>query len=503
MKLKSYASLLLAAVLLSSALASCGNDAKPTETDAAQNSAAESAAETTAEPDILDSMKNIDLGGMTLNIDISVNETEWNTSAKYVMGPEEETGEPVSDHVYKRNRDIAEMLNCDVNWTTSDMYYEGVFPYIQKYVTAGDDTIDMFINDQLGLLKASSNGMLFNVLDDSYDSHFDFSSIGWYSEYMEQLTFSKDKMFVLVGDYFIDALRGSHVMYFNRNLLSEYFDSENEIYELVLSNEWTLDKLFYYVDGIYGDINGNGTVDEGDRFGLWTNSPVLLYYASDAECVDFDENGTPYLNVNYDRGTLLTDKILKLYDTDGNIFKMTKNPSFTTTDTAARFASGNLLFTYWLKVAGYENTTLRAFDGIGIAPYPLLDEQQDGYKTIVHDTVEIGAFPITVSTEKMSALSAYIQAMTLHSGKNLKPLYYENALKVKYAQDDASAQMLDIITEGISSPFEFAFNSNLGGIFTSGISSSVNSGTNVYVSTMDSKLEAANTALEGLIESLS
>ncbi|MBR4185579.1 MAG: hypothetical protein IKQ87_07410, partial [Clostridia bacterium] len=186
-----------------------------------------------------------------------------------------------------------------------------------------------------------------------------------------------------------------------------------------------------------------------------------------------------------------------------NLFRLTKNASFSATDIIDRFVADKLLFTYWLKIANCENNVLRNFDGIGFAPYPLLDETQEGYRTMPHDTVEIGAFPITVTTEKMTALSAYIQAMTLHAAEYLMPAYYETALKIKYAQDDYSSQMLDIVTDSINSPFEHAFNSNLGGIFTSGISASVSSMTNVYVSTTESKLEAAQKMLDELIASLS
>ena len=495
-------STLLSAVLPILVLASCGGtgNAAPTRTAAADTAAVQ--AETTGS-DILDQFRGIDLNGVTLNIDISVNETEWEASAQYVMGPEEEPGETVNDQVYRRNRDIAEMLNCDVHWTTQDFYYDGVFPHVQKYVNAGDGTIDMFINDQLGLLKAAMNGMLFNVLDPSYDSYFDFDSTGWYAEYMNQLSLSREKKFVLAGDYFIDVLRGSHTMYFNRSLLAEYFGNENEIYELVLDHTWTLDKLYYYVDGVYTDLNGDSKVDTDDRFGIWTNTPSLLYYASDAGMTRFEPDGKPYLDVNYDRGSLSMDKILKLYDTDGNLFKLTRNPSFTTADIVDRFVSDKLLFTYFLKIANCENNVLRNFDGIGFAPYPLLDEAQEGYKTMPHDTVEVGAFPITVTAEKMTAMSTYIQAMTLHAAENLMPAYYETALKVKYAQDDYSSQMLDILTEGINSPFEFAFNSNLDGIFTAGVNASIDAMTNVYVSATESKLEAAKTKLESLIDSLS
>ena len=37
------------------------------------------------------------------------------------------------------------------------------------------------------------------------------------------------------------------------------------------------------------------------------------------------------------------------------------------------------------------------------------------------------------------------------------PAYYETALKVKYVRDDASAQMIDIIHDSISTEFAFVY----------------------------------------------
>jgi len=130
-------------------------------------------------------------------------------------------------------------------------------------------------------------------------------------------------------------------------------------------------------------------------------------------------------------------------DTDGNIFKMTKNPSFTTTDTAARFASGNLLFTYWLKVAGYENTTLRAFDGIGIAPYPLLDEQQDGYAAYLGYTIPV--LFISAGTPDPERTGTIMEALCTASYDNVTPQMYEIVTKLKNARDEDSSEMIEII----------------------------------------------------------
>jgi len=127
--MKRSISLLLLFVILLAACSS-SNDIEETTADI---TVSETTAETT-EYNPYAEFEALDFDGATLTIDISVNESEWNTSAKYVMGGEAETGETVSDMVYRRNRDIAEMLNVNVEWIESDLHINGIVEYIEKAV---------------------------------------------------------------------------------------------------------------------------------------------------------------------------------------------------------------------------------------------------------------------------------------------------------------------------------------------------------------------------------
>jgi hypothetical protein len=59
--------------------------------------------------------------------------------------------------------------------------------------------------------------------------------------------------------------------------------------------------------------------------------------------------------------------------------------------------------------------------------------------------------PVTVqNTEKVGAV---IEALAAESRKSVLPAFYDIALKTKYARDDDSAEMIDIIRDGISYNF--------------------------------------------------
>ena len=91
----------------------------------------------------------------------------------------------------------------------------------------------------------------------------------------------------------------------------------------------------------------------------------------------------------------------------------------------------------------------------GILPYPKMDEAQENYITSSHDTANVGAIPMTCG--KADTMGAVLEVLARESAEDVVPAYYETALKVKYARDDQSSRMLDIIRYNISEVFPIAF----------------------------------------------
>ena len=226
-----------AALLLLCAVVSCGEAAEAPKPEGSVNSEAVTTPETEAVTKAIDSigpLSELDFGGQKLTVNISVNEEEWNTSAVYIMGAEEEVGDEAKDLVYRRNLEIAEALNVSVDWITADEPYTEVLNYIKKPVLAGDSTVDLYINDQYGLVRCMTAGCLYNVSDiPAENNYFDFSADGWYTEYMDQLSILDGRRYFLAGDYFMDILRGTHVMYFNKNLMANLYEGADDLYDVV------------------------------------------------------------------------------------------------------------------------------------------------------------------------------------------------------------------------------------------------------------------------------
>jgi hypothetical protein len=516
LNMKKLLSLLLACVLLAS-FAGCGEtkssgeDASPAQqTPGAENAGAENEEET--EADVLAAYRDIDLGGRTVHISVSSNISEngggMPSSYPYIAGPDELTGESVQDNVYERNLTVQDLLSCKLEYAPLDLNYDQVQPYIANLVISGDTSVDCYVNDQLGLLYCAMKGYLLDLADKANfgTCYFDFDSGAYYADYMKNLSLGSQR-FLMTGDYFIDTLRAAHVLYLNKNICQDVTGSPDSVYDMVLEGTWTLDVFNGLVEQAYSDVNGDGQADDDDRYGLsghskgWSAPYYTFYYSTDSHVVDFDGDGMPYLNeANVERMSKVAEKLITLDQSVG----MYKTSSVA--ESLKKFVNGQSMFTMFQKVGDIEQGSIRDFDGMGVVPYPKLDETQTAYRTLVHDTAELGAVPVTAAGDAADAVSAVIQVMATHAHAYLLNDYYEVALKNKYAQDRTSAQMLDMVVAGISAPFEFAYElgfgdaSYLAGISWNPVGDSITKGTDVTASGFQTRIKTANKKLAKLIE---
>lgn len=497
--IKRKIAILLALLAFSTAFYGCSGEAAAPETTAAETTAS-TVTETTAET--APPYEKVDLGGLTIRICTSINKADSDSSDSsniYIEGPENVVGERVQDAAYERNQTVSDEMNCSVEFTQVDLSYDRVESYFSKIVLAGDDVYDLAINDQYGFSKLAINGIFYNLLDPGYESYFDFDADGWYSDYMTGFMVGNQKMYLLAGDYFIDLLRATHVVYVNTDMFTNLYGDPNELYGIVEDGGWTIDKYTEYVDGAYVDLNGDGTEDAGDSYGLYGNANSGMFsfcflFSTDISSVTFDSSRIPSISDSNERASKFCDKLLTLYDSRGFGKTVTYNAEMMT-----KYASGGALFSHFIKLGEVESAAFRAMDNLGIVPYPKADELQDGYHSIPHDTAELGAVPATISADSMSALSAYLQAIAYYSYKDVVVEYFDIALKNKYARDEPTGRMLDIIREGINSPFEVAFGSNYSSIVWTSISKSIEKDTNMFASNYEAALSGAREGLEKLI----
>ena len=280
---------------------------------------------------------------------------------------------------------------------------------------------------------------------------------------MEDLKIVDSKMYALAGDYFMDIIGSAHAMYYNKDIINNQYGDKDLMYKHVLDGTWTLDTMTKYVSELYQDLNGNGKNDADDQYGyssvgMW--GPVIPFViGSDINFVERSDSGLSF-GFNNERSISLLEKLNALFYSQGTTTAISDVASM-----LKAFSNGNTVFTGYLRLSDLAN--LRDIDfEVGILPYPKLDENQENYVTSSHDTTEIGAIPITAAAN-VDFISTITEILCRETSKQIIPVYYETALKVKYTRDDLSAQMIDIIHDNFGSTFPLAYASLCGNIFIS------------------------------------
>ena len=88
-------------------------------------------------------------------------------------------------------------------------------------------------------------------------------------------------------------------------------------------------------------------------------------------------------------------------------------------------------------------------DDYGFLPMAKATEEQKEYYSLDQDQFIVYGVPLTVSTDRIESLGAFIEAYASESYATVRPAYYEIALTQKYMNDEESVRMLDIVTNSM------------------------------------------------------
>jgi len=180
--------------------------------------------------------------------------------------------------------------------------------------------------------------------------------------------------------------------------------------------------------------------------------------AADTDVVTKDANGIPSLTINNPNSLLLHDYLKQLYAKDSGTHSQIPIANF-----ISEFQSRRGLMLGCQRLCTLQDLRDMA-DEFAILPYPKLNMQQEKYVTSAHDTIEIGAIPST--TPNFDMIFVALEALNRETMKTIMPVYYEQALKIKYARDEQSAQIIDLIHDNMRNVFPLAYSENLSGVLT-------------------------------------
>jgi hypothetical protein len=355
--------------------------------------------------------------------------------------------------------DVEALLNIKFKYTQMDEDYGTVEKAMSKIIMAGLDEYDLFINDIRSVANLSLQGMFQNIRNVPV---FELGENYWYRDFMDDVSIGNEKSFILAGDYFIDILRNCNVLFLNSSMLDEErsLGATDELYRMVLEGKWTMDEFLLLVKAFLKDLDGNGKYDKNDQYGFictgtW-GSAIPFMIASDTNVVTKDKDGIPSLTINNPKSIELHDYLSRLYAKESGT-----NSEMDMLSLISEFQNRRSLTIGLQRLCALQDLR-NMTDEFSILPYPKLNLQQANYVTSAHDTTEIGAIPVTTPNFDMTCVT--LEALCRETKKTVMPVYYEQALKIKYARDEYSAQIIDLIHDNMRNVFPLAYSEKMSGI---------------------------------------
>ncbi len=319
-----------------------------------------------------------------------------------------------------------------------------------------------------------TNGNWFRFNDDDYatdiasENYFDDEAgEGYFYEYMESLSLSDDKMYILASNYTIDVIRAMMVVPVNLTMLNEIQAEDSwtgdmqyyvDFYDLVWRDEnkiaynekyaegFTYDVLAHYSRKVYTAHNTGYNLDDTVGFIAARSSGLAssaLLYSSGVNIIDRTPNGDgsytyTYPETNTDLNTYV-QAVTDLFrnNAEKGIITVTASEareynSIYYTDLAFvrdKFAKNEVLFGGITLLASledtvYQNMRLDGRDGFGIAPVPVYSKEAE-YSTQVHNLAKVVA--IGKGSTKFSQCSIYLDYLS-RSSAEVVDCYYEDVI---------------------------------------------------------------------------
>ncbi len=446
--MKRTLTLILAAIMLAGC-ASCGGT-----TDETPSTTADTSAEITAAPetDITSKLEKQDFNESVISILGYGSSNAYNDVDSFDA---EQTGEVIDDAVYQRNIAAEQLLNVKLEYNALLGERESMDRF-KNGVQAGDQVCDMLIHKSGYFGTFFTSGTLI-----PWDGVSGLNTDEpWYVRAANETINVGGRQYALFGDASKTNITMCWTTVFNKRLVEEY--RLGDMYEIVKSGGWTMDRLMNLTKDIWKDLNGNGERDDEDLYGYYTDSFATLdafMVSHGLNATKKDKDGFPVTDFYSERLVKSFEKIYSLYWENSGTFVDTKEPYTYRFD----FADGRAVFSPML-IDYYIAADLRAMkDDYGILPYPKLDEEQKDYSTYLLGRTGIAMLPADIAPEKLEMIGYVLDALNAYSYKYLRPAIYDLSLSTKGARDENSLEMLELIMS--KRQYDFAGFASFGGSY--------------------------------------
>ena len=371
------------------------------------------------------------------------------------------TGEAFNDAVFDRNTAVEDKYNVTVaatpingEWGDRTSFLNAV----RSSVQAGDGAYDLIEGYAATIGDGFADHLYYN-LNDVPGLQLEQ---GWWSSLVRDELTVNGRLFAVTGDIAVSLWKNMQVIFFNKDMMKEYgLDSP---YSLVLEGKWTLDAYLAMIADKAIDLDGNGTMNEADRYGaLYYDTLAFdnLHNAFGVPMTARDADGAVTLSLFNDMTVFIAEITTNMAYENPDIRFTGGTVGDTRTKSVQQFTEGAaLFFTSVLEDAEVMRDMTADF---GILPPPKYDEAQEHYYTTSRDGRSMFVIPVDVKDVEFAG--TITEALCVAGNRKVIPVYYDTVLKTKTARDEESGAMLDLIRDGLVLDFaaEYAVQTNRAG----------------------------------------
>lgn len=451
-KSKRFAVILLAALIMLSMLLttlSCADEKKDLPANEDKTDGATASPEATTEFSIYDTLPEVNYNGETFTI---YNPPNPDSPVDKGITAEALAGEPFNDAIYNRNLEIESKYNIKLK-TFSGKNWDSTYGDLKKIIAAGTNDYDVvFTHVVSNVASFATEGL---VQDWTVVPHVSFDKPWWNASCINSMKIAGKSFYASGSMHIHDPL----VLIANKNMITD--NKLENPYELVKSGKWTLDKLIEMSKAVKNDVNGDGRMDEEDQYGLEYGSVwqiPSLFYGAGMQTLTFDENGKPTLNMRSEHLISTYQKIYDFFYNNDCVSLFSGTETATANHPHIGLDSNRVLFTQYNLFTCEELRS--SYVDYAILPMPKYDEKQEGYRSV--SWTGMLCIPYYVDSARLERIGVIMEAIAYTGYSKVIPVYYDIVLKEKYARDEDSRTMMDIIMQSIVYDMGLCFN-DIGG----------------------------------------
>ena len=350
---------------------------------------------------------------------------------------EEETGDIITDAIYRRNETVKALFNIDITAIESS---SSSADDALNTILAGDDQFDIiFPHTRVAFSYAIQNA----IVDYKTINTIDLTKEWWSQDIIDSCSV-KNHLYVLDGDISTHRLEYAFTMYFNKRIFDEL--GLDYPYQSAMDGTWTFDEFSKLVKQGSKDLNGDGLMKPADdQFGYYTwnwYGPINVLYSGGQRIYKNNSKGIPELTLNSSKTVEIFSKYFALCKTDDVSLFVQKGSE--ADPSGNLFNEGRAMFAD--KGLGSAKGMRSMNDEFGILPWPKFTKD-DEYATIVNGAASLMIMPITVNDYDKSG--KIIEALCAIGNRDVIPAFYDVSLKTKFARDYESEDMIDIVKDSI------------------------------------------------------